>query len=48
MIKASQHFDFRAAAVLLASIAVCVAPGDDAPKHTGWYRYHTGITQDNI
>ena len=43
MIKASQHFDFRAAAVLLASLAACVAPRAMMPQNTqDWYRYHTG------
>ena len=42
MIKASQHFDFRAAAVLLASLAACAVPGDDARNTQDGTAKHTG------
>lgn len=42
--EASQDFRFPAAAVLLASLAACAAPGDDAQDA----RDNTGIMQANI
>ena len=43
-ITASQHFRFRAAAVLLASLAACAAPGDEAQN----VQDNTGIIQEHI
>ena len=43
-ITASQDFRFPAAAVLLASLAACAAPGDEVRDASN----NTGIIQDNI
>lgn len=44
MTRASQHFRFRAAAVLFASLAACAAPGDDTQDAQN----NTGIIQDIV
>ena len=44
MIRAPQHFDFRATAILLASFTACAAPGDDAES----IHDNTGLIQETI